>query len=111
MSYLTYLFTLIYDIMVSISIPIPIYIGAAPVYLSIYTIIMGMISLGIMVYFVSKLLGIEVNAFWAGVTSDLSKPKNAYSGEEIVTISKAGLNSDGTNNYSVNTVRRYRKKL
>lgn len=110
MVYFTYIINLITGIMTDIVIPIP-FSEDKIYYLSIFSIIMGILVLSIIVYFITKLLGIETSIFWSNVYSDLSKAKNDIKGTEITTIKKAGVNSDGTNNYAVNKVRRYTRKL
>ena len=97
MVYFTYIINLITNIMTSIVIPIPFSTDKV-YYLSIFSIITGIMVFAIIIYFVSKLLGIEINMFWNTVADDLSKNKKDNNGYSKIYRT---VNKDGTNNYTV----------
>lgn len=106
MVYITYIFNLIANIMSTIIIPIP-FSEDKVFYLSIFSIFMGLLVISIIVYFITKLLGIETNMFWGYVSDGLSWDNNKYKGTDNISIEKDAK----TDTYKLRHVRRYTKKL
>ncbi len=60
MGYLAYIFDMFFNIATSIKIPIPIS-EKLTIHLSIFSILIGIIVLGIIIWFITRLLNFEIN--------------------------------------------------